>query len=107
MNWLPKELDDVNVAFPTSVDGMMPAYRDIPDEFKCSTNKWNKLFGDWFYAGLAELELTPKEGVDKDKALRHIRYIMRSWDPKHEHKEAGIAFLLNEWFEDAKWSPKR
>jgi len=49
------------------------------------------------------LELVPKEGVDKDKAMRHIKAIMASWRPKHEDKEAACAFLFSEWFESAKW----
>lgn len=48
----------------------------------------------------------PEAGVDRYKALRHIHYILGSWEPKHEHKEAGAAFLFNEWFEDAKWEPE-
>jgi hypothetical protein len=25
---------------------------------------------------------------------------MGSYQPKHEHKEAAVAFLFNEWFDD-------
>ena len=44
--------------------------------------------------------MKPKEGVDTKKALRHVKAVLGSWEPKHEHKEAGVAFLLNEWFDD-------
>ena len=37
---------------------------------------------------------------DTNKAIRHLKAILVSYDPKHEHKEAGVAFLLSEWFED-------
>lgn len=88
------------------LDAMMPAYSSIPEEFKHGRTKWNKLFNDIFFNGLESLELFPKPGVDKDRAFRHIRAIMVSFAPKHEHKEAGVAFLFNEWFDDAKWQAK-
>jgi hypothetical protein len=86
----------------------MPPHKEIPEEFKNmnSRNKWNQLFSDWFYCGLKSLELTPKEGVDKDKAIYFIRCIMGSWEPKHEHKEAACAFLLNEYFSNVKYEAK-
>jgi hypothetical protein len=58
-----------------------------------------------FFKGLSQEdinELIPKEGIDKIKALKAITSILRSFEPKHEHKEAGAAFLLSEWFEEPK-----
>jgi len=103
--WPIKDIDRVNAVFPTSVKGMMPDYKDIPEEFTDHNNrgKWGKLVTQMFFVGLKKLELKPRPGVDKDKALRHIRYILGSWEPKHEHKEAGAAFLFNEWFEDVEY----
>jgi hypothetical protein len=97
------EFDGIDLAFPTKTKGLMPEYAEIPKEFKAGRTKWNQLFADCFYSGLKSLELTPKEGIDKNKAWAHIRYIMGSWEPKHEHKEAAVAYLLSQWFEDAKW----
>jgi hypothetical protein len=48
--------------------------------------------------------LTPREGVDKHKALAAIKAIIGSFAPKHEHKTSGCGYLLSEWFELA---PKR
>ena len=100
-------IDDATLAFPASVRHLMPAQADIPDEFRRHSNRWNRLFSDWFFLGLESLELTPKEGVDKAKALRHIRAVMGSFEPKHEHKEAAVAYLLNEWFVDEKHVAKK
>lgn len=94
------ELSAAEVAFPATVVHLMPKYEDIPKEFKSSSNRWNKLFNKWFFSGLRGATFIPKEGVDKMKALRHISAVMGSFEPSHEHKEAGVAFLLNEWFED-------
>jgi len=104
------EIDDATLAFDASVRHLMPPQSDIPDEFRFSIpakNKWNRLFNDWFFLGLTSLELTPKEGVDQDKALRHIRAVMGSYEPKHEHKEAAVAYLFSEWFEDEKHETKK
>ena len=103
-----QEVSSVDMHFATAVKHLMPKPADIPKEFThYQGTKWNKLVSDWFFCGLASLELTPKEGVDKDKAMRHIMTIMGSFEPKHEDKEAACAFLLSEWFEDAKWTPKK
>lgn len=85
-----------------------PLYEEIPKEFKehNSPNKWNKLFSDWFFVGLKSLDITPKKGVDKDRAMKYIREFMGTWATKHEHKEAGIAYVMSLWFEDAKWEVK-
>lgn len=99
------ELTDADVVFPADVLKIMPKYEDIPKEFRNLNNhtKWNKLVSDWFFLGLKKLEIKPKEGVDQKKAMRHLGAIMRSFQPKHEHKEAAVAFLMSEWFEDATW----
>lgn len=104
--WPIKDLSAVDRAFPTSIRGMMPEYKDIPREFTNGGTKWNELVSAMFFLGLKKLELKPRPGVDKDKAMRHIKYILGSWEPKHEHKEAGAAFLFNEWFEDVTFEPK-
>jgi hypothetical protein len=86
----------------------MPKMDDIPEEFRDLNVRthWGDLFADMFYHGLASLKLTPKEGVDSKKAFRHIRAIMKSWEPKHEHKTAAVTFLFSEWFSDAEWTTK-
>jgi hypothetical protein len=103
-----KDVSDADVAFGMAsvAEAMMPPYADIPDEFKKMTNPWNQLFSDWFFQGLGSLKMTPKEDIDSMAAHKHLRAIMGSWAPKHEHKESGIAFLLSEWFHDAEWTVK-
>jgi hypothetical protein len=96
------QISDVEVAFG-SIKGL-PDYAAIPAEFKRhGGTKWNKLMSDWFYSGLKSLRLAPNEGVDKDAALKHVRAIMASFEPKHEHKEAGVAYLMSQYFADAEW----
>jgi hypothetical protein len=90
--------------FPASVAQYMPLYSEIPDEFKRHNGTvWNRLFSDMFYCGLTNLEAKPKDGIDADKAWTHLRVISRSFEPKHEHKEAAFAYLASQWFESATW----
>lgn len=101
--YIPQEIPDVMLAFPASVEKeLMPEYKEIPEEFRDLNRKtpWNDLFSKWFFEGLESDEIfIPKEGIDKMSALRHINAIMRSFQPKHEHKEAAVAYLLSLWFQ--------
>jgi hypothetical protein len=101
----PEQLDqisDIDVAFSTKK--FLPEYAVIPDDFKKGNTVWNRLFKKWFYGGLKELSLTPKDGIDTKKAVKLIRAHMGSFEPKHEHKEAGVAYMMSMLFDDAKWS---
>jgi len=101
-----QDVSSMDLAFGCNALNLMPSYEAIPDEFKYGNTKWNKLFSDWFYFGIVNLHTTPKEDVNSSKALRHIETIMGSFEPQHEHKEAGVAYLFNEWFEDITWGRK-
>ena len=109
------EVTDTEVAFGTMKG--LPAREDIPEEFrpacKCSwpgkpipedgPERWLEFFSDCFFKGIADLQLYPKEGVDVDKAWRHIRALMRSWMPSHGDKESGCAYLMSQYFERVEW----
>lgn len=101
ITFLPKDVDDVTMHFG-GIKGLMPPRESVPDRFTWG----DRLFNDWFYRGLKSIELTPKDGIDRDKAVRHIRTIMGSFEPKHEHKEAACAYLFELWFQPGKWEPK-
>lgn len=84
---------------------LLPSVIEIPDEFYCEgRTKWNKLFTDMFYCGLTSLDITPKEGIEINDALKCIKAHMGSWKPKHEDKEAGVAYMMSVLFEDATWT---
>lgn len=98
MKWTPEDIDRATQAFPAN---LMPNWNDIPEEFKKQFGKWPNIVTQWFFHGIPkEAEFKPKEGVDVKKAIIHVGTIMRSFEPKHEHKEAACAFLLAEWFDD-------
>lgn len=98
-----QDVSAADLAFPARVEHLMPKYADIPDDFKRGRTKWNELFSKWFYSGVKGLQFVRKPGVDDEtteKALRQIRCVMRSYEPKHEHKEAAVAYMLSRFFDD-------
>lgn len=95
----PQEVDDITLAFPSDVLCLMPPYDQIPAEFK-RTCRWVMFQQDWFYRGIDPAGLIPRGGIDKRSALRHLAAIQGSFDPKHEHKEAAVAYLASRWFTD-------
>lgn len=96
----PKTVDDVFMAFPANVIGKyLPVEKDIPKEF-WSDNDWTPIIDDWFFKGLNKgVEFHPKDSVDAGKAFRHCRAVMKSYQPSHEHKIAGLAYLMSQFFE--------
>lgn len=89
--------------FPDAMK-LMPAYRDIPDEYRdmCGETPFHKIQQQWFFEGLKKFPLDPKPGINRDDAIRHLAAIQGSWAPKHEHKVAGVAYLMSLWFEAPK-----
>ena len=101
MNMTPQEISDVTLAFPVKVLKLMPEYDSIPKEYRDmnSRNQWTEFQEKWFFQGLKGATITAKEGIDKKLALRHLSAIQGSFEPKHEHKRAAVAFLASQWFE--------
>jgi hypothetical protein len=97
MNITPKTVTPLDSLFG-STEHLLPAEADIPKEFFKFNNKWNQLANTVFFKGLDSSILTPKKGIDKTQALLHIRSVLRSFEPSHEHKAAGAAYLFSEWF---------
>lgn len=97
--WLPQAIDAATRIFPANVSHLMPAYQDIPDEFKHGNAKWNRFQSEWFYGGINAAGLKAKDGIDKAVALRHLGAIQGSFEPKHEHKQAAVAYLASLWFD--------
>ena len=106
----PQDLSDATIAFPARVARLMPDQEEIPDECKSSyggsdkVKKMRKLFNDLFFVGVTKVEAIPEEGIDRDKAWAHIRCIMSSFEPKHEHKEYACVYLFDKWFKDITWT---
>jgi hypothetical protein len=102
----PTHVSDIDMAFPANVSKLLPAMKDIPDEFKRSGNKWCRVVSHWFFCGLPNAKWQPKAGINQNTALRHVQTCLGSFAPQHEHKEAGCAYLLSLWFEDVTYDDK-
>ena len=105
------EATTIELAFPANVLEFMPKMEDIPDEFKGFGSKNDPIevtfISDWFFGGIKKHTLIPREGVDGKKALNHIKMILGSFEPKHEHKEAACAFLVREWFSSVEYEKNK
>lgn len=98
----PADLSAAQIAFgaPDVINKLLPKYATVPEEFKGYNTPQNDLVSAWFFSGMKSLDfLTAKPGIDKDKAINHIKACIGSWAPKHEHKTAGCAYLFHLWFE--------
>ena len=103
----PIAISDLEIVFPATISHLLPKWEDIPKEFwdRNDKGKWSKVVSDWFFRGLVDAKWKPKEGIDTNLALRHLQAIMGSFQPKHEHKEAGVAYLMSQWFDDVEYTP--
>jgi hypothetical protein len=105
-NWSkPQEVNDIDMVFGGGCSKLLPEMDEIPDEFtRHKGTKWNVIVCDWFFAGLKGHKYKMKDGVDADMAWRHLSTIMRSFEPAHEHKEAGVAYLMSLWFDEVTYT---
>lgn len=54
--------------------------------------------GLFFNGGaLQDYGLKIKASLDRSQVTVALRALLSSWDPKHEHKEAVVAWALSEW----------
>lgn len=109
--FVPQEISDAQLIFPANVAHLMPPAEKIPDEFRDPNevryNKWGELFNSWFFGGIdANVTLDPHAGIDVNLAWRHLRAIAGSYEPKHEYKQAAVAYLLSLWFDDVHYAEK-
>jgi hypothetical protein len=99
----PQVIDVATAAFPANVIGtLLPAEKDIPRNFRdhwCDRRGWTGLVHQWFFKGLTAETLIAKPGIDRHAAIKHLSACMRSYEPRHEHKVAGVAYLMSEWFD--------
>ncbi len=94
----PAKVDALDMAFGGAMKNLLPPYAELPEEFRREWHEGCRIAQMWFFSGLAKPYPHPQTGIDADAAFRHMRAIMASWEPKHEHKIAGVGYLLDRWF---------
>lgn len=107
----PTVLDRVDQAFG-KMSELLPAWNDIPEDFKSfmgtgEAKKWVQAVANIFYSGVRVTEVKMKNGIDRTVVMRHLMSVLHSWEPKHEHKTAGVAYLMSLWFEDFKYEVEK
>jgi hypothetical protein len=90
-------ITDVEMAF--SADRLLSAWDDIPNEFKRSniyTQVADALFDNSI---LPAAEMTFLDGFDDEQAPAHlnrcVRAHLQSYGPTHEHKIAGVGYMIS------------
>jgi hypothetical protein len=79
---------------------------DIPERFCDGTDPWCKVVQQWFFEGLPKgTVFFAKDGISGEAAYKHVASILRSWEPRHEDKEATCAYLLWLWMEKVEFPP--
>lgn len=78
----------------------LPRKEDIPEAFWKDSHPAARACQMIFFKGgkFSDYGFKPREGVSAGKATAAIGAALASFDPKHEHKIAGCAFLLDQWF---------
>jgi hypothetical protein len=107
----PQVVDDVTLAFPANVVAdLMPTREECEAALKAMPDRgrgWREFQRQWFFHGLdPKTTVNLREGIDGKTAFRHLSAIQGSFEPKHEHKEAAVAYLASRWFEDVPSAPK-
>jgi len=95
---VPRDVSDLDMAFPARVVGtFLPTKEEIPKDFWRGKTEWNRAISKLFFQG----GILPKvkQGIDSTKARRHLQTLLGSYEPEHEHKEAGAAWLMSLWYE--------
>lgn len=99
----PRPVEDVMLAFPARVIGSyLPPLDVIPDDFRERRGdavQWHRV-ADLLFADQPITDAPPfVTSHDPDLITRHATVCLRSFEPKHEHKIAGVAWLLSLWFD--------
>ncbi len=87
-------ITDLELAFGTT--RLLPPPEAIPEAF-WRGNAYTQLAEALFYGlPLAPLLIEFKPGFDADQMQRIVRSHLASFEPKHEHKIAGVGYLISQ-----------
>lgn len=88
-------ITDPECAFGTT--RLLPAMEDIPAEFKGNStdNPYVALVNALFYGGkVPSMRIELMEGLSAPKLHRCVHAHLTSFEPKHERKMAGVAYMI-------------
>lgn len=86
-------ITEVEHAFSTN--RLLPTWEEIPVEFK-SGNKFTMLVEALFYGSeIPSFEMEIDDSIDNELLKRCVYAHLASYAPKHEHKIAGVAYMIS------------
>ncbi len=91
-------VEDVNsitkAEFAFSTERLLPNWNDIPDDFKAG-NSYTQFVEKLFYGSpLPNCNIELKMNIEPESMKQCILAHLSSFAPKHEHKIAGVGFML-------------
>lgn len=97
------EFDRLSMAFGARLN-QYPEMSIIPEEFRRHSGRFQEIVSSIFFRGgtIESFGLRLKPSLNRPAAMAAIRAWLCSFDPKHEHKTATIAWALSEWCEAVK-----
>jgi len=96
-----RKFNGLDAAFGADIKDY-PSREVIPEEFQRHRGtKFNEIVSALFFKGgsLSDHGVRIKPDIDRAAAMTAIRALLCSFAPKHEHKEATVAWCLSEWTE--------
>lgn len=77
-----------------STERLLPAWEDIPEDFKRG-NIYTELASAIFYGtAMPTSTIDLNEGIEGEALNKCVRAHLQSWGPKHEHKIAGVGYMI-------------
>lgn len=96
----PKETNALDMAFGSGVIGkFLPPMEEIPKAYHRGRRPGCEVAMKIFFSGAKTFKAAPREGINASAAMRQIKVCLGSFDPQHEHKEAGVGYLFELFFE--------
>lgn len=88
-------ITQLELAFGTT--RFLPAEDAIPQEFYSARNIYVQIITAIFLGGaIPDGEITIHDGIEAETLNRFIRAHVASFEPRHQHKIAGVAYLLSQ-----------
>jgi hypothetical protein len=109
MDWSkPKEATMLDVAFGCGVIGkFLPPMEDIPKAYHSGNRPGSRVASQIFFTGAKSFRAESRDGVDVSAAMQQIKACLGSFEPKHEHKKAGVGYLFELFFKSVELDGKK
>ena len=86
-------ISDAEIAFST--DKLLPDWAEIPQQFK-DGNLYTRIAETLFFGGpMPDCEIKFHDGFDGPSLNRAVQAHLGSFKPKHEHKIAGVGYMIS------------